>query len=223
MLRTNRLWNWVLTLATLLPAAGCGWWYHHPLLWRDHGPYLGPGYGGPYSETQGLCGNPCNDGCHHVHPLAACAGCGEIYWGDWKQPWEILSPCDHCGHFVGPHQMYPGEHWYDHAEVDRPYGHLPAEYGDGEFYEEYGPETGVEVFEGPYEAPYEEVSPSYGARLPHHAPAARRTASRRRPPSAPNGRTVARSSSSIPPARPGCRHCQQSGVARAPRHTEVIR
>jgi len=197
-----------------LPASGCGWLWNHPIFWRDHGPYLGPAYGGPYPHPGGGCDscggcgfggvNPCGPKCHWFNQLAGCLGCGDIYWGDWKHKCDILTPCDHHGNYVGPHQLYPGQHYYDHEVEVGPH--------DGPYYE--GGFDGP-VYEGPvYDGPmgyhdYDHGPEVYGPVSHSAGPAP--------------DETIARRSSPHPVPRSGCRHCQQSGLSHGPHASGMIR
>ena len=207
-----------LAMSTL-PASGCVWWWHHPVVWRDVGPYLAPD--GP------VAGEAC-DTCAAAHGptgppffrgLAACAGCGDIYWGDWPHRWDILSPCDDCGHVVGPNQLYPGQHWYDHVVTPAPVKPQRIHHiGRGPILERRAV-GGPYEFAGPYELS-EQYDASYvvgssdqasevveGELLDSAAP------------------QVSGSARRSPATGRGCRSCQQRrGVVRAPtRSTTILR
>lgn len=55
-------------------------------------------------------GGGCESNCHgcslgqHVrNQLGGCAGCGDVYWGEWtSDPPDNCDPCDGCGHWIGP-------------------------------------------------------------------------------------------------------------------------
>jgi hypothetical protein len=43
-----------------------------------------------------FCEQTCNQ-------LGACAGCGDVYWGEWiSDPPDRCDPCDGCGNWIGP-------------------------------------------------------------------------------------------------------------------------
>lgn len=144
----KRAFTVLFIVSMMLPSVGCGLWYN-PYLYPGQGPYAAPIYDGPaydravydgpvydgpqHAAYQGPCEGPA---CGPPHPpwfpllhwLGHCAGCGEVYWGDWPHPWDILSPCDRCGNFIGPNQVYPGQPWYDHAVVPHPSAPQPIEH-----------------------------------------------------------------------------------------------
>ena len=58
------------------------------------------------SGDYGGCGNGCL-GCslceHTRTQLTSCAGCGDVYWGEWmSDPPDACDPCDGCGNWIGP-------------------------------------------------------------------------------------------------------------------------
>jgi hypothetical protein len=62
-------------------------------------PYCPPGCGGYAGADCGGCSL-----AQHAHTqLGSCAGCGDVYWGEWtSDPPDPCDPCDGCGNWVGP-------------------------------------------------------------------------------------------------------------------------
>lgn len=64
-------------------------------------PYCPSGCGGAD------CGG-CSLGQHAQTQLGSCAGCGDVYWGEWtSDPPDQCDPCDGCGNWVGPRCCAP--------------------------------------------------------------------------------------------------------------------